>query len=167
MKRRFKLRRKENDQLSLQITSMADMFMIVLVFLLKSFSTNMMSISPSAGTLLPEAHASSEISDALKVEVSDFGIQVEGKPVASLEKAHFSKIPQEASAALQSLNAAFDSERKRQDLISSQNTDVHADSKLLILASQSVPYSTLKAVLTSAAAHGFSDFKLVVARKEN
>ena len=166
MRRRFKTKISNDDQMTLQITSMADIFMIVLVFLLKSFSTSMINVSPSAGVVLPLAHANGALAEALKLEISETAIQVEGKPVAKLEAFLFPKDASERASSSGALNEALSSERKRQALIAEKNSDVKLDSKILIMASQQTPYATLKAVLASAAGNGFSDFKLVVAKKE-
>ncbi len=80
----FAKTRKANEDVALQITSMADIFTILLVFFLKSYTTGAMSINPSKGVQLPAAQVGEANIDALKVEVSDSGVQVEGKPAASL-----------------------------------------------------------------------------------
>lgn len=166
MRHRFKTKTSESDQMTLQITSMADIFMIVLVFLLKSFSTSMVSVSPSAGLTLPQAHAEGVLSEALKIEISERAIQVEGKPVVQLANYHLPQGKSEAGSSTEALNEALSLERKRQILISAQNSEVKLDSKIMVIASQQTPYAVIKLVLASAAANGFSDFKLVVAKKE-
>jgi hypothetical protein len=49
----FLKRRAPHEEMSLQITSMADIFMILLVFLLKSLSSGTIQIAPSKGLQLP------------------------------------------------------------------------------------------------------------------
>src|ERR1700744_4294590 len=68
----------------IQITSMVDMFVILLVFLLKSFSTSPVIISPKAGLRLPESTSPADPVDVLKMVVSTDGIYVEDKKVISL-----------------------------------------------------------------------------------
>jgi biopolymer transport protein ExbD len=51
-------------------------------------------------------------------------------------------------------------------LIAQSNSDVKADKKILIVADQRTPYATLKTVFASAAQNGYSDLKLVVAKRE-
>lgn len=159
-------RRRASDEMALQITSMADIFTIILVFLLKSYATSASNITPASGTKLAEADAADVAVEALKLEVSETAIQVEGKPVSQLSQFKFTPQDLEANGSLKSLGQALDAERKRQDMISAQNPEVKKDSKILIIADQKTPYSTLKPVLASAAVHGFTDFKLVVVRKE-
>jgi len=163
-KKKFTTNADQNEDMSLQITSMADIFTILLVFLLKSYTTGAMSINPSKGVQLPAAQVGEANIDALKVEVSDSDVQVEGKSVAPLTHFEFDKQDLQANGSSAALNAALEQERKRQVLIAQSNTDVKVDSKIIVVADQHVPYQTLKTVLASAALQGYTDFKLAVVR---
>jgi biopolymer transport protein ExbD len=164
MKKLFKSRHT-NEEMSLQITSMADIFTILLVFLLKSYSTSALAIQPSKGLALPQAQAEEQAVEALKIMVSESSIEVEGQPVATLD--HFAFDAKDLqNGASQTLNQALEKERKRQLLIAQANSDVKVDSKIIVVADQHVPYSTLKTVLASAALQGYTDFKLAVAKAE-
>ena len=44
-----------NTQMTLQITSMADIFMIILVFLLKTYGSGAIDVTPSPGLIIPRA----------------------------------------------------------------------------------------------------------------
>jgi biopolymer transport protein ExbD len=158
--------RKQSDEMALQITSMADIFTILLVFLLKSYTTGAMSINPSKGVSLPAAMVGEANIEALKIEISDTAVEVEGKSVATLEHYQFAKEDIEPNGASNAVNHALETERKRQVLIAQSNSDVKVDSKIIVVADQHVPYSTIKTVLASAALQGYTDFKLAVVRGE-
>jgi biopolymer transport protein ExbD len=162
MKKSLFKSRQVSEDMNLQITSMADIFIILLVFLLKSYSTSALAITPSSGLALPQAQGSEQSIDALKIMVSESSVEVEGQPVASLN--HFEFLAKDLSqgGASQTLSQALERERKRQLLIARSNSDVQVDSKVIIVADQHVPYSTLKTVLASAALQGYTDFKLAV-----
>jgi biopolymer transport protein ExbD len=166
MKKSLFKSRKSSDEMALQITSMADIFTILLVFLLKSYTTSAIAINPSKGVELPVAQVGETSVDALKVEVSDSAVAVEGKAVATLNHFQFDQQDLQANGASQALNQALEKERKRQVLIAQSNSDVKIDSKVIVIADQHVPYSTLKTVLASAALQGYTDFKLAVVRGE-
>lgn len=133
--------------MSIQITSMADIFMILLVFLLKSYGSGVLDITPSKGISMPQASAESSSPDALKIELSDNAILMEGKPIES-----------------KNLSAAIEAERKRQLTLAKAGTGVKVDPRVILIADRKVPYSTVKTVLASAAAHGYTDFKLAVVK---
>lgn len=152
--------------MALQITAMADIFTVLLVFLLKSFATSATTLSPSQGMMLPSARAGEAAIEALKVEVSQTGVQVEGKMVVPLINFKFDPTDIQSNFSSKVLSAALDKERQRQLLIAKANSDVKVDAKILIAADQRVPYRTLKSVLASAALTGYTDFKLAVVAEE-
>ena len=165
-KNRPKKSRKMSGDMALQITSMADIFMIILVFLLKSYATSAVNISPPNGMKLPEGQSLQPPTEALKIEISENAIQIESKSIVNLLSYRFQ--PQEIQKNLSSklLNTALETERKRQNLIAQSNPTVKVDSKILIIADQRTPYVTLKSVLVSAAINGFTDYKLVAVQKD-
>jgi biopolymer transport protein ExbD len=163
-KRRFKRRSPISDEMSLQITSMADVFTILLVFLLKSYTTGSMNLSPSKGVLLPEAQAAESQVEALKVEIAVDAVSIEGAVAAPLQK--FVPAQTSPNGTIPTLAQAFGRERKRQVLISKSNSDVKLDPKMIVVADSRAPYSIIKAVLASGAIHGYTDFKLAVIKGE-
>jgi biopolymer transport protein ExbD len=165
-KKSFKVKKKESAEMALQITSMADIFTIILVFLLKSFTSGAVNITPGQGVKIPAAKTGEAQVQALTVEVSSDAVQLDHAMVAPLANFHFPSGALGANGVPSSLDKAFDLQRKKQDLISKANADVKADGKLIVVADQRVPYVTVKAVLASAAIHGFSEFKLVVVQKD-
>lgn len=164
MKKSFLRRRRLPEEMGLQITSMADIFTIILVFLLKSYGTGAMSITPSKGLVLPEAHAAEAAVEALKVELTADSVLIEGKPVTSLQVFRFGQGELLPNGTVKSLIGVFEKERKRQLQIAKGNSDVKVDPKILVVSDQRAPYGTVKAVLASAAVHGYTDFKLAVVK---
>lgn len=162
----FKKKKHQSEEMSLQITAMADIFTVLLVFLLKSYATSAIEVNPTQGMLLPQAHAAEVSVEALKLEVSEKAVSVEGKPVVDLQKFAFPAGDVQANGASDSLSKALDRERQRGLLIAKANSDVKVDGKIIVVADQRVPYSTLKSVLASAALNGYTDFKLAVVKGE-
>jgi biopolymer transport protein ExbD len=160
----WKKRKKLNEDMSLQITSMADIFTILLVFLLKSYATGAMNITPSQDVKLPVGQAPDAQYEALKVEISEKGVSVEGNPVSVLANFEFPSDDLVAGGASKSLGAALDRERQRQITIAKANSDVKLDPKIIVISDQRAPYGTVKSVLASAALNGYTDFKLAIAR---
>src|SRR3989338_3703112 len=145
-----KKRRKTSGEMVLQITSMADIFMILLVFLLKSYSATLQSMTPMGDTQLPEAVAKGEIKDTLKIEISKTSLLVDQKPTVKLTNYLF---PQELANGYNILNDTLAEARK---------TSGKFDPNLVILADHKTPYETLKVVMASAASQGYVDLQLLV-----
>ena len=162
----FSVKRPGSSEMALQITSMADIFTIILVFLLKSYATGALNVNPSPGLRLPQATTGEAEVTALNVEVSENAVQVENTFVAKLDHFRFAAGDVAPSGIPTPLDRALEAQRKRQDLIAKSNSDVRVDDKIVLVADQRTPYLTLKSVLSAAALHGFTDFKLVVLKKE-
>lgn len=154
-----------NEDVSLNITAMADIFTILLVFLLKSFSTGVMQISPSSGLTLPSAQAEEMNLEAIKIEISENAVIVETEPAAALKNFLFATNDLNGDLSSKSLGEVLKKHRQKQIAISKVNTDVKVDARILIIADQKTPYTTVKSVLASAAVQGFTDFKLAVLKE--
>ena len=138
----------QHGDFPLQITSLADVFTILLVFLLKSFATSAALFQPTAGLAIPTVTGSANaLTESLRVEVTEKSLLVEGEPVSSSE----------------ALKTAFSKARQRQEFLKGKTQAVELDNKLLIVADKGLSYERLKPVLSAAAESGFSDFKIVVA----
>ncbi|HLE00951.1 MAG TPA: biopolymer transporter ExbD [Bdellovibrionota bacterium] len=155
-----------SDEMSLQITSMADIFIIILVFLLKSYSTGAMNLAPTKGMTLPSAKTDDISVEALKVEISETAVQIEGQPIVDLQAFRFDGRDLQSNGSSIKLMKAIDIHRQRQLLIAKANSSVKIDPKIIILADQKAPYTTVKTVLASAALNGYTDFKLAVVKGE-
>jgi hypothetical protein len=104
--------------------------------------------------------------EAVKLVVAEGSITVEGKPITKLNHFNFVGGDLMDNGTSKTLQRSLATERQRQLMIAKENPDVKADSKIIIMADQRTPYDTLKAVLASAAVHGFTDFKLIVVKDE-
>lgn len=147
--------------MALQITSMADIFMILLVFLLKNYSASLTTISPNAVMALPEqkANANAMIKDTLKVEIAQDVVMVDQKAVTRLNNFEFAESDQGDFGTSESVAAALKDQRKI-------TPNPNVDSTLIVMADEKAPYSTIKRVIASAAQAGFVDLQLVVIEPE-
>ena len=160
MHSKFAKKKKISEDMSLQITSMADIFTILLVFLLKSYSTSMTTIAPVAKTQLPEAAVKgSEIKDTLKMEVSRDAILVDEKAIVRLNRFEFLAGEVTEDGRSPSVFRVLSEQRRK---LPNPNNDPF----LLVLADENTPYSTIKPILASAANAGFVDLQLVVVNPE-
>lgn len=151
----------------IQITSMVDMFVILLVFLLKSYSTSPVNITPKQGMQIPASNSLIEPVDVVKLIVSQDGIFVEDKKVMDLEQG---RVP--ASVAdkndptfLKPVFDALDERAKLAKSISQVNDSFEFDGKVLMQADRQLPYEVLQKVMYSSMMAGYADVKLAVAQK--
>lgn len=156
----FKKKKKPlGEDMALQITSMADIFTILLVFLLKSYSTSMSTLAPVAKTKLPEATAKGDdIRDTLKMEVSAEAILIDEKPVVRLRNFEF----QAGELADGRSPGVFRVLLEQRRHLPNPNLEPY----LVILADEKTPYATIKPLLASAAGAGFVDLQLIAVAPE-
>lgn len=166
-----KRRPRGQDEIALQITSMADIFTILLVFLLKSYSVSAIDIDVGKDIKLPVANGGTESVEAMKVQVTAGAITIEGQPVLKLTNYEAAPSDIGRDGTFPEMVKALKREREKQRQIASEqikqgakveDAKANFDSKLLVIADKKVPYKLLKTVLSSATAMDFSDFKLVV-----
>jgi biopolymer transport protein ExbD len=149
-----KKKKKASEEMALQITSMADIFTIILVFLLKTTASGITSISPN-GAMLPVGRGAEITKETLKLEVSKDIVSVDDKNVLKLTNFEIPVTEVQEGGMSQSVFQALMEKRKN-------HQEGNEQSQLLVLADQDTPYSTLKTVLASAANSGFVDLQLVV-----
>jgi biopolymer transport protein ExbD len=154
----FLKRQAGYEEMSLQITSMADIFMILLVFLLKSLSSGTIEISPSKGMTLPVSASDDHSAEALKVEISEHSVLIDGHQAVPMSNFRMDGKTAEQNGVDSSLVSAFEQERSKQKPSDGQV----ADARIIVIADQRAPYKTIKTVLSSAAVQGYTDVKLAV-----
>ena len=170
-KHKFRRKHAESGEMSLNITSMADIFTIILVFMLKSINSGAITVQPSGDVTLPDALQASDLSEVnpedLKIEISSTAILVEEKPAVALQNFTFEKADLEKNGISRALASVIETERKRQVAVANLNPEMKQEAKVVVIADQKAPYATIKAVLASAAVHGFTDFKLALVKPGN
>lgn len=166
-----KRRSHGSDEVALQVTSMADIFTILLVFLLKSYSVSAIDVDVGKEIQLPVANGGTESVEAMRVQVTPSGITIEGKPVMTLTNFVATPGDIDGDGNFPEVVKALKREREKQRQIASEQLKQGAqpdvvkanfDSKLLVIADKKVPYKLLRIVLSSASTMDFTDFKLVV-----
>lgn len=156
----------KTEQMELQITSMADIFTILLVFLLKSYSASVISFSVNNEVKLPVASTGTPPVETLRIEVGKNAILVEGNPVTPLSEFQLTSAEKNSSdGVIPSLSNALKRERERQLEIAKANSDVKPDARVLLLSDRKAPFKVVRTILRTATEHGYTDYKLVVAEE--
>jgi len=159
--------RRTPSSFKIQITSMVDMFVILLVFLLKTYSTSPVNITPKEGMRLPESTSLAEPIDVVKLMVSRDGVFVEDKKVMDLDKGHLQAGAADANDAsfLRPLFEELDKRAKLAKDISKVNDSFEFDGKVLMQADRDLAYDVLQKVMYTSMMAGYADVKLAVAGK--
>lgn len=168
-----KARRQTTDG-GLNITSMMDMMTIILVFLLKSYSTSDVSVAPSDNLQLPTSTSQKAPELAVNLVVAKDQIVVDGVPVLDL-----TQVPDEENPGQQLIAVPEDEKRGQvitklydrllekaeaaKTLAEQSGSDDHAfKGRVLIQCDRELPFSVLREVMYTAGQAQFGEFKFVV-----
>lgn len=159
--------RRAPSHFKIQITSMVDMFVILLVFLLKTYSTSPVNITPKDGLRLPESTSSTDIVDVVKLVVSRDGVFVEDKKIIDLAQGKLAANAVDAHDAsfLRPLFEELDARAKHAKDISKVNDSFEFDGKVLMQADRDLAYDVLQKVMYTSMMAGYADVKLAVVTK--
>lgn len=155
-----KKHKTDPGEVRLQLTSMMDMFTIILVFLLKTYSTHGQLINPSDDLTLPSSMTQQMPEMGLDVTVSSDWILVNGKPVekvSSVESQEGYIIP-----GLQEELSRYAREAERMEEI----YGAKFSGKVTIQGDKHLPYRLLIKVMATCGQSDYPNMRLVVYREE-
>lgn len=159
---------KSTEGVKLNITSMMDMFTIILVFLLKSYSTSPeASVSLSPDIKLPSSASDKPPIAAVTVMVTQRQVIVDdsGKTavVAEIEDFKAGKIKgvEEKMFNIEALTEHLTQLKDRQIEINQYRTAGEFKGEILIQADEKIPFSILKKVMYSIGQAEFGEFKFI------
>lgn len=146
----------------LQITAMMDMFTIVLIFLLFSFSDKPETVNIDRELDLPQSTAKMDYSDTIKMVLSHENLKLNDTVVAQLENGRItglkpdrlkdSDLFRKLSFYREELDRAMENEKK--------------GNHILFFCDKRIPFKTINSVMKTAGMAGFPDFQFAVLRKE-
>jgi biopolymer transport protein ExbD len=169
-KRGFKkyMDKRAPSTFKIQITSMVDMFVILLVFLLKSYSTSPVILNPGKDMVLPASTSTKDPVDVIKLMVSKNGIYVEDKKLIDLKEGVLDVKDVEANDTqfIRTLYTELDHLASKSRDIASKNDTVEFDGKVIVQADRSLPYELLRKVMYTSMMAGYSDVKIAVLSKD-
>jgi biopolymer transport protein ExbD len=146
----------------INITSMMDMFTIILVFLLKNFSTQGQLATPASGLVLPVSSIERPAAEALSVKISAHGIMVENQTV--VDEAAFKQLLEQNEYMIDSLFAALHA-RAVEAKKAAQAFNETFSGKISIQGDVAVPYRVLTRVMYTCGQAGYPVMNLVVYRE--
>jgi uncharacterized membrane protein len=144
------------------------MFIILLVFLLKSFSTSAVIVNPSSELRLSQSSVATDPVDVIKLVVSKKAVFVEGVKVADINENQFEKTQLDGSDKefIRPLYEELDKKAQKSKDLSQINETVEFDGKVLMQIDRDLPYSVLKKVMYTSMLAGYYDVKFAVVSKD-
>lgn len=148
----------KRKRMALQLTSLLDMFTIILVFLMVSFQAEDKDFVLHAGLELPQSSAKSPFKTGVNLAITSDAVLIEGQRVYTLDKGRAAEADHEAGKAEGITRAVAHtwSQLKREE----GEEDI-----VVIQADKGLPYRTIHLVMRSAAYAGAYRFRLVVEKE--
>lgn len=158
-------RRRKKEVLELDITSLLDILVIMLVFLLKSYNSNGVVLNVPKGVILPTSESQMVNSTGVNIQVSPDTIWVDDKAILTVKQMN------------ERPRSVLDQGRRRiiplyNELVDKKNTinriqkSAKGASKFTgvanLIIDKSMKYSFIKKVMYTCAEAGFKKYKFVV-----
>jgi len=156
-------RRKRGDgTVKMNLTSMIDMFTLMVVFLLKNYSAQGQLVTPAEGLMLPTSSIEKNAKEALSVKVSQTTIMVENEIVVD-QNGYVTLLAQKdfmIEPLFKVLQKHAEEARK-----SSERFGQEFSGKISIQGDVAIPYNVLTRVMYTCGQAGYPMMNLVVYRK--
>lgn len=155
-------KRRGGEEVKLNITSMMDMFTIILVFLLKNFSTEGTIVTPANNLTLPESTVEKKAKESLSVKVAKNTITVENNLV--LDQQAFESLMKQKEFMIKPLYDVllkYSEEAKKMSEISGKDFS----GEITIQGDVEIPYNVLTRVMYTCGQAGYPNMNLFVYRQ--
>jgi len=148
--------------LVLNITSMLDMFTILIIFLLKSYSAEGIILTIPADLHLPNSTTQSAPEPGLVVEVSQNILVVDGKVL----DVDLQKVKESEKLIIDNLYEYLMVKARQYEEISKLNPNAGFTGRLILEGDREIPFRLLKKILYTCGQAGFINQSLAVFQKE-
>ena len=163
-RKRYSRRGKVHEELNL--TSMMDMFTIIICFLIKSYSVSEVNILPPPNLKLPYSTSQKAPEQSLLVALGPDVLAVDGEKVTVLEQGRVPVRHQEGMI-IRPLLDKLEERSERSKMIAEYNPDFKFQGKMIFQGYQDLPFEVLNSILYTAARAGYSQFQLAAIQKED
>lgn len=147
----------KSSTFSLNITSMTDMFTILLVFLLQTYSTSNVQLEPLKNLRLPTSTSEKNPTESVKIAISKDTVRFEDKTIAEIKDSAFDAKDLDPKDS----NFILPLFKELDKLAKSSDRSFVKEGKVLLQADADLPYNTLRKIMYTASMAGFPQLKLV------
>ena len=153
----------------LNITPMMDMMTIILVFLLKSFSSTTSTINFDQNLQVPKSITQLKPKEAVSVTITKKIVLVEGDAVAPINNGKVDpavKRDGENGYFITPLVELLEKHARKEKKVA-ELTGQKFEAQLMLVADQSTPYRLLTEVLYSCGQAGYANYRLLVLKSKD
>jgi biopolymer transport protein ExbD len=158
-----RLRDSKEGEVKLNITSMMDMFTIILIFLLKSYSVNPVNITPNDKLRLPSSTSQTAPEEGLSIAILKDKVVLDKKDLIPMEDGKINrKYLASDGKTILLLEKALKKELEKSKFIAKNNKDYKFKGTIVIQADKTISFKTLKKIMYTTGVSGYSDFRFAV-----
>jgi biopolymer transport protein ExbD len=159
-----KRRRGQDKPSSLNLTSMMDMFTIILVFLIFSFSSSDQNLKLDPDLTLPESISGLEFKWAINVNVTPTELKVEGNKIAGIKKGRLVRV--KVDKEKKRIMPLYNLLKKFKEIEAEEKVNpTDAETVIAFQADKDLPFELIDMVMKTSAQAGYPDFRFVVMKK--
>ncbi len=177
-------RRKINKAFELQLTSMMDVLVIIVVFLLKSYNTSLNNFTTAPGLKLPISSSPDSPNDSLQVIVTPESMTVDtdrvldfiqtaanlGSPEANYSF-RASDLDEAGKRIIPLYDALIKAKEKTEILLAKSKSRVDGkplafEGILAVQADKRVKYDTIRKIMYTAGAAGYKTFRFLAMKRD-
>ncbi len=164
-RKKRKEREAEGEIKELNITAMMDIMTIILVFLIKSYSTSSVTVTASEDIRPPVSTTRQTPKDTIAITVTPKGILVGDRRKVELINMQVQKGDLEGKKILP-LDAALKKEVEKLKYIAERNPAAPFNHEVSVIGDKRIPYELLSSVLYTAGQNELENFRFIVIAKE-
>lgn len=158
----YKKRKKARELVDVDITSLLDILVILLVFLLRSYNSSGITMNVPQGIELPRSVSQTSNNPGVMIQVSADKIWVDNQTVLSSENAD-RKVYDQAGKRIIPLYNELVKKKKQIEHIAMSATNAKSFSGTAnLIVDKSIKYNYLKKIMYTCADAGFKEYKFVV-----
>jgi biopolymer transport protein ExbD len=157
-------RRKGLAEANLNLTSMMDMFTIILVFLIFSFSSQDQNLKLDSDLTLPESIAGLEFKWAINVNITPNELKVEGNTIGNVKNGKLVgvNVDKDKKRVVQLFNLL----KKYKEIETQEKVNPTGDETVIAFqADKDLPFEIIDLVMKTSAQAGYPNFRFVVLKK--
>lgn len=177
-------RRKINKEFELQLTSMMDVLVIIVVFLLKSYNTSMNNFTTAVGLKLPYSSSQDSPNDSLQIIVTPEFMTVDNERVLDFlqvagnvgsNESNYSFRPSDLDEGGRRIIPLYDAlvkaREKTEILLAKSKSRVDGkpiafEGILAVQADKRVKYDTIRKIMYTSGAAGFKVFRFLAMKRD-
>jgi biopolymer transport protein ExbD len=160
-------KRKKPEVMDIDITSLLDILVILLVFLLKSYNSSGQVINVPKGVDLPISESQSISSSGTIVQVSPSSIWVDDKEVMIHRGTSISSYSDRGNRIIPLLTELRKKKAEIEKISNQAPKAKEFTGRINLLVDKTIKYSFLQRIMHTSASAGFSQFKFVVLGTDN